>query len=286
NLNSMNGSLKTGRNTRLRTTVPSVKRQRDRPAWPAPLSYPLEQPVRHSPIHRPRPLTPRLRAIAKYWPHRVPQTVETDSSNGVPESYPSLNSLPPASYAPSANASFELVNSFSEPTDPQPPMVRSSPVDPLPTVSDAPEPPIPTLGPVQAYGHLSKDHWKFFRTSQTVLAQVTGGPRGKQVHACQYIDPRTKMRCYHMKCYGPDGKPLVGKGFPIKDLEDYLRHLWLHRHIERMFPGSANPALMTAWDDATLDAQKALEDAKGIVYPYSPWNRVHQFSSHYTIASF
>ncbi|KAG9090958.1 hypothetical protein FS749_000165 [Ceratobasidium sp. UAMH 11750] len=128
----------------------------------------------------------------------------------------------------------------------------------------------PAMIPVEVFGALPKDQWKFFRTSQVVLDRVKPKPGGKQVRACQYIDPTTGIKCYQSKCHGMDDQPLTGRGFPINDLEDYIRHLWLHRRLERMEIGDSAPALLTSWEDEILDAQKVLDDANGIVYPYSP----------------
>ncbi|KAG8740451.1 hypothetical protein FRC10_004316 [Ceratobasidium sp. 414] len=123
-----------------------------------------------------------------------------------------------------------------------------------------------TMTPVEAFGHLPKGQWKFFQTSQAVLDQVKRKPGGKQLDACQYINPATEARCYLSKCHDMDGR----RGFPIDDLEDYIRHLWVHRNLERMASGDVAPAFLTSWDDEVLDAQKALDDANGVVYPDRP----------------
>ncbi|KAG8687369.1 hypothetical protein FRC08_011998 [Ceratobasidium sp. 394] len=124
--------------------------------------------------------------------------------------------------------------------------------------------------PIEVFGHLSKEEWKFFQTSQAVLDEVKGQPGGKQVHACQYINPSTGSRCYQSKCHGVDGEALTGKGFPIHGLENYIRHLWVHRNLEQTMSGEVAPAFLTSWDDEVLDAQKALDDANGVVYPDLP----------------
>ncbi|KAG8735860.1 hypothetical protein FRC10_010082 [Ceratobasidium sp. 414] len=123
-----------------------------------------------------------------------------------------------------------------------------------------------TMTPVEAFGHLPKGQWKFFQTSQAVLDQVKRKPGGKQLDACQYINPATEARCYLSKCHDMDGR----RGFPIDDLEDYIRHLWVHRNLERMASGDVAPAFLTSWDDEVLDAQKALDDANGVIYPDRP----------------
>ncbi|KAG8701420.1 hypothetical protein FRC08_004088 [Ceratobasidium sp. 394] len=127
-----------------------------------------------------------------------------------------------------------------------------------------------SMAPIEVFGHLSKEEWKFFHTSQAVLDEVKGQPGGKQVRACQYINPSTGSRCYLMKCHGMDGEALAGKGFPIHGLENYIRHLWVHRNLEQMMSGEVAPAFLTSWDDEVLDAQKALDDANGVVYPDLP----------------
>ncbi|KAG9088872.1 hypothetical protein FRC06_001807 [Ceratobasidium sp. 370] len=267
-LNCTNGSLTTAQNAPLRASARSTKRQHHHTIRPTPRSHTPGRPVRDSPIHRRRTLSPRVRAITRTRSNKVsPAGGVNDASN----LYSALSPFPSPSDTPLFDEYPELTGTPPELVDAPQPSVSSSTANRVPTtVPNVSEPAVPAMIPIQVYGHLSKEHWTFFRTSKIVLDQITGRPGGKQVHACQYIDPTTKMRCYHMKCHGPDGKPLVGKGFPIKDLEDYLRHLWMHRKLERMLSSNVNSAIMTVWDDAVLDAQKALDDAKGIVYPYSP----------------
>ncbi|KAG9100277.1 hypothetical protein FS749_015770 [Ceratobasidium sp. UAMH 11750] len=274
------GSVNTGWNAHPHIASPIVNHQHDQAIQPTMPYYSIEQPAWPAPIRRPHARAARLRALGPYTTDRVPATVETNGSGGPLQSRLSGSWPAPAPRVPQSNAPPMPtntppmpVNTLPEPADAQPPTVHSPSLAPLPTPPpDVPEPAAPALTPFKRFGHLPKGQWDFFQTSRALLdTLVAKKPGRKQLLCCQYIDPATRMRCYQTKC-NAIGTPHTGKGFPVEGLEDYIRHLWLHRQLERQIrvQKAENNALLTSWADDVLDAQKALDDASGVEYPYNP----------------
>ncbi|KAG8700741.1 hypothetical protein FRC09_005781 [Ceratobasidium sp. 395] len=109
--------------------------------------------------------------------------------------------------------------------------------------------------------------WIFFITSwAATLASPERLAEGKQNPVCQYLNPANEMMC-NMKCYEDKGKNPAGKkgqkGPPLEtiSLEEYLRHLWGHRELEREL--NLPMHLRTFWFDEALDFQKSRDEAAG-----------------------
>jgi hypothetical protein len=120
------------------------------------------------------------------------------------------------------------------------------------------------LAPEIAYAHLDPKEWLsvFFTQPPEVLQQNTRKPVGKQINACHWHDPRTESQvCHKLKTPGSSGK-----GFIPQSLADMLRHLWHHRNVERVSERSGFPKhLFSTWNDAAIDAQRALDEKNGLV---------------------
>ncbi|KAG8719497.1 hypothetical protein FRC08_002679 [Ceratobasidium sp. 394] len=272
-LDSASGSFNTGWNTHSHVASPIVNHQHNRAIQPATPSNHPEQPAGSSSLRRTRTRTARLRAMDQYTQYRVPTTVETNGFSGPQQLESSFSRSASAPHASQVNMPLMPVNTLPEPTHTQQSTVRSPSNAPLPTPPpNVPEPAVPALTPFEKFGNLPKRRWILFRTSHALLDMLeVKKPSPKQLLCCQYIDPATRMRCHQTKC-NVIGRPHAGKGFPIEGLEDYIRHLWLHRQLERQIrvQKAENKALLTSWADDVLDAQKALDDANGVEYPYNP----------------
>ncbi|KAG8698325.1 hypothetical protein FRC09_007292, partial [Ceratobasidium sp. 395] len=192
----------------------------------------------------------------------------------------SADSTPRLSGSPTSSAS--LTPPVATPTLPmstiQPMVVQSPNAEPGPSEPASPKmirSPFPgkfDLDDFNVVSSLGFRKWFFFVTSWAARVANPSKPAGgKQLTACSYLSPSALDICYTLCCQDKDGKPVKDdrqKGFPLEttSLENYLRHLWIHRELEK---GDKVPLhFRTIWFDEALDFQRSRDQAAGMKYIY------------------
>ncbi|KAG8713423.1 hypothetical protein FRC09_018748 [Ceratobasidium sp. 395] len=192
----------------------------------------------------------------------------------------SAGSTPRLSGSPTSSAS--LTPPVATPTLPmstiQPMVVQSPNAEPGPSEPASPKmirSPFPSkfdLEDFNAVNSLGFHKWFFFVTSWAARVANPSKPAGgKQLTACSYLSPFALVICYTLCCQDKDGNPVKDerqKGFPLEttSLEEYLRHLWIHRELEK--EDKVPLHLRTIWFDEALDFQKSRDQAVGMKYIY------------------